>query len=223
MRYSLTVLAVFMAAIIFAAPALAQNDPSGKYQYHSNNDEWVVNIIKRGTGYEVTGQYVLDSQGCQISGSYYTATRKVKAQCKAGQSTVVADGSIEFAQGDYSTSALLTLKIRNKTTSTYRSDNGITGSWRITQTAANGAKYTGVLKITQKGSLLTGRAEWDNHTNGDINGSVQNGTVYIAIAYSEGLTGSYNADLANGGTRMVNGKARSNKGGGTVDWNATKQ
>lgn len=223
MRYSLTALAVFMAAIIFALPALAQNDPSGKYQYHGNNDEWVVNIIKRGTGYEVTGQYVLAGQGCQISGSYFTATRRVKAQCTAGQSTVMADGNIVFAQGEYSTSASLTLTVRNRTAQAYRIDTGITGAWRVTQTAGNGARYTGTFMITQTSNQLSGRAEWDNHSNGAISGSVSNGIVRITITYSGGLVGTYRAELARGGTQMSGGTASSNRGGGSVNWTAVKQ
>ncbi len=223
MRYSLTGLAVLLTAIIFAAPALAQNDPSGKYQYQRNSEDWVVNIIKQGTGYLVSGQYVIDGQGCQISGSYYTATHKVKAQCTAGRSTVMANGIVEFAQGQYSTSALLTLTVRNRTTQAYRIDTGITGLWKVTQFTANGTRYTGTFRITQNGSQLSGRAEWDNHNNGDISGSVSNGSVRITITYPGGLIGTYRAELSSGGTTMVSGTASSNRGGGSVNWTATKQ
>lgn len=97
----------------------------------------------------------------------------------------------------------------------------VTGTWRIVQTTADGGQYTGTLKITQTGSKLSGRAEWDDHREGSISGRKQGPAVRIVITYSGGLVGTYDAEV-NGG-RMVKGKAYSNQSSGTVDWNATRQ
>ncbi len=209
-------------AAMFAVSAIAQNDPTGRYAMRDRNDEFVINITRAGSAFAVAGSYTLDGQTCQVSGTYYSATRKIKAQCRDGRSAVPVDGIIEFRQGEMSTSAYLTLTIHNRTKGTYRDVKAITGAWRVTQTAANGARYTGTFRITQNGTKLSGRAEWDNHTNGEISGTVWDSGVQIIITYAEGLVGTYHADLTNGGNTMANGRATSNRGGGSVSWSATK-
>jgi hypothetical protein len=100
---------------------------------------------------------------------------------------------------------------------------GLSGAWRIVQTADNGAKYTGTLRLHQEGDRLTGRAEWDNHTQGNLSGSVQEGRIRFSIEYGEGLVGTYQADLNSEGNQMVNGQARSNKSEAVVRWQASRQ
>lgn len=222
MRIITILMAVLFSAAIFAAPAVAQNDPTGRYVFSDQNDSFEVTISRSGPGFAVTGRYTLDGQTCQISGSYFTATKNVKAQCRDGRSTVAVNGDIVFAQGEISTSAYLTLTIHNRSRGTYRSEKGISGSWRVTQNGANGARYTGTFTITQSSNTLSGRANWDNHTNGTITGTSFGGRVKIVVTYPDGLVGTYVADLAAGGTRMTNGSATSNRGGGSVSWSASK-
>lgn len=222
MRKMFVFAAILFAATLLAAPASAQSDPTGRYALHDRNDSFVVEIARSGSGYLVTGSYTLDGQACQISGSYFSATRKIKAQCRSGRSSVAVNGSIEFRQGESSTSALLTIEIHNRQRSTYRTEKGITGYWRITQTGANGSRYTGTFVVTQNGTNLAGQASWDNHSTGRISGNIFDGRVRITVTYAEGLIGTYVADLANGGTRMVGGTATSNRGGGSASWTGTR-
>lgn len=97
---------------------------------------------------------------------------------------------------------------------------GLTGSWSVVQTAGNGAKYTGTLSITQNGYVISGRANWSNHSQGSISGTVEGRTIKFTIQYEGGLVGSYQAVLADDGNQMINGSASSNKGGGSVSWYA---
>jgi hypothetical protein len=101
---------------------------------------------------------------------------------------------------------------------------GVSGSWRIVQTDARGAKYIGVLKLNMAGDELSGRADWQNHVGGNITGEVREGTIQFNIHYEGegGLVGTYEAELSSGGDQMVNGKARSNKGGAVVTWQASR-
>jgi hypothetical protein len=99
---------------------------------------------------------------------------------------------------------------------------GLSGSWRIVQTGDNGARYTGTLIIKQSGNLLSGRAEWENHTQGNISGEVQGRTIKFTVQYAGGLVGRYEAEVSSAGNQMLNGEARSNKGGGVVKWQASR-
>jgi hypothetical protein len=100
--------------------------------------------------------------------------------------------------------------------------SSLSGSWRIIQTGANGARNTGVLKIRLSGNTLSGRAEWDNHAPGNISGEVEGRTIKFTIQYGGGLIGSYEAELSSQGNQMQNGEARSNKGGAVVSWQANR-
>lgn len=114
--------------------------------------------------------------------------------------------------------------IRRLTAEAYReilTARDVTGTWRIVQTTADGGQSTGTLKITQTGSKLSGRAEWDDHREGTISGRKEGGAVTIVITYAGALVGTYDAEVSGG--RMVKGKAYSNQSSGTVDWNATRQ
>lgn len=91
------------------------------------------------------------------------------------------------------------------------------GAWRITQSGG----YLGTLNIHQSGEQLSGTADWDNHSRGSISGRVQGTAVWFTIDYGNGLIGTYEALLGDG--RMYNGTARSNKGGGSVSWSASRQ
>lgn len=91
------------------------------------------------------------------------------------------------------------------------------GSWRITQSGG----HAGMLNFNHSGDRLSGSALWDSHASGTINGSITGNAVRFTIDYGNGLVGTYEGVLGEG--RIYNGTARSNKGGGSVTWEATRQ
>jgi len=100
----------------------------------------------------------------------------------------------------------------------------ISGSWEIVQ-GTGPSQYRGMLHIRQSGNAISGRAIWANHEEGVISGSVAisaNGlTITFTIRYSGDLVGTYMARIWHG-YEMIDGSARSNKGGPSVFWYASK-
>jgi hypothetical protein len=98
----------------------------------------------------------------------------------------------------------------------------LSGSWTIVQTDSAGGQHTGILKFNMTGDVLAGRAEWQNHPGGNINGRVVGGAIHFDVQYGGGLVGSYDARVTGDGNQMINGKGRSNRSPGLVTWVATR-
>lgn len=101
------------------------------------------------------------------------------------------------------------------------------GTWNIVQTAPKGNKFTGRMTLEQNADdLLTvsGTVEWDTHTRGTVYGEIIPCTyIQFWIEYGHGLIGTYSGDLGDkGNTIEINGTARSNAGGPTLNFTASR-
>jgi hypothetical protein len=203
------------ALFVFCLPSMAQ-----EYKFDDGRgNHGTLNIGGGQKTYVVTGTiYANERLSCQITGSYYPTTGRLKALCKDSERAQKWD--------------VTGLKLKNKdafqfsigtfTYIAYRSVEGISGSWRIEQ-FGGGRTYLGTLILKQEGIKITGTAQWDNHTNGRVSGQLyENNSVSFTIYYSDGLEGYYKATLGKNGVDMVGGTARANKGGATVSWSAKR-
>ncbi|MES1224790.1 MAG: FecR domain-containing protein, partial [Bacteroidota bacterium] len=96
--------------------------------------------------------------------------------------------------------------------------NNVTGNWQITR-----GSYTGVLKLKQDGSNLSGEVEWNNHQKGKLeSGTFLYGFIIFVVVYDGDLRGNYNAHLDETGMKMTDGKGLSNKGTEST-WSANRQ
>jgi hypothetical protein len=224
MKHMRLVTFCIFALCVFCLPVMAQR----QWVYEGSNSEgrMSIAITERQYGsrlsYQVSGDYKTASS-CTISGSYFPAGRRLRAVCKGnGRKTEEITGSLSV-MGQFNLNTNVGgIDLERVGTGDQLPTGGLTGAFKIVQTAANGAKYTGQLEIKQVGSRLSGRAVWDNHKSGTIDGTVQDETVRFTITYSGGLVGTYNSALNVYRDSMEGGTASSNKGGDTVKWYATR-
>lgn len=193
-----------------------------EYKFDDNNaggyGRGTLSVEKRPNGYLVTGSFYGEKQLiCRITGTYYPTTGRVKGWCSSGGMQLHQVTGAKFKETDG-----FQLNIGGTTYRAYRSDTGVSGSWRIEQTGG-GRTYRGTLTIKQDGIKITGSALWDNHQQGSILGQVyQDNSVSFTISYGDGLEGYYRATLGKNGVDMVGGTAKANKGGTTVSWFAKR-
>lgn len=216
----------------FALPAMAQRDKGKQRQwtYTGSDTEGRMTIIitERQIGealrYQVSGDYK-SAFPCTISGTYYPAGKRLKAECLgSGHRPLEITGKLQAEDSfrvDIDGHRFINADRVGE--GPPLPTGGLTGSWSIVQTAANGGRYTGMLEIKQTESQLTGRAVWDNHQSGEIKGTVQGKSVKFSIIYAGGLVGTYEAQCDNTNMLLFGGKAYSNKGGGTVQWAASRR
>lgn len=203
------------ALFVFCLPVMAQ-----EYKFDDGIDRRGTLHIGGGQkSYLVIGSYYVNERLlCEITGTYYSTTGRLKALCKDK-----ARGQEWDVTG---------LKLKNKdafqfsigfsTFVAHRPEVGISGSWRIEQNGG-GKIYTGTLILKQEGIKLTGTAEWDIHQKGRVSGQLyENNQVSFTIYYADGLEGYYKATLGKNGVDMVGGTAKSNKGGPMVSWSAKR-
>ncbi|MGD9587271.1 MAG: hypothetical protein AB7Q37_08645 [Pyrinomonadaceae bacterium] len=98
----------------------------------------------------------------------------------------------------------------------------VKGTWEIVQGGGQ-TRYVGTLILNGSGNSISGRAEWANHQQGTISGSVNGFKIRFSIEYGDGLVGTYTAELSDKITEMRGGTAASNKGGPGVAWQATRK
>lgn len=200
---------------VFCLPVVAQ-----EYKFDDGRGNHGTLYIGGGQkNYVVTGSnYANKRLSCQITGTYYPTTGRLKALCKDTERAQEWDVTgFKLNKKD-----AFQFSVGESTFVAYRSVEGISGSWRIEQNGG-GKTYIGTLILNQEGIKITGTAEWDNHQKGRVSGQLyENNTVTFTIYYSEGLEGYYKATLGKNGVDMVGGTAKSNKGGATVSWSAKK-
>jgi hypothetical protein len=110
-------------------------------------------------------------------------------------------------------------------TYTFASQSGqlrLNGKWTIQQINSNGATYRGSWIVFQKGSVISGTAEWQNHANGSIKGVIAGNRLDVTILYADGLKGFYKASVADGCLQLVSGTSTSNRGSDTATWVADR-
>lgn len=222
-----------LATLIFVLCAFALSAMAQKqwvYRYDDGRKELNIIIRERaGAVYDLGGEYkeYSNSQPCKIKGAYQLAGGHVRGYCeylardgKKLQSTLEIDGIYRGERIAISISGY-TFVARRVGKGEPLPTAGVTGKWSIEQAADSGARYTGTLILKQTGNKIGGRAQWDNHSSGEVDGTVQGEVINFRIIYEGGLIGTYRADLSEDG--MLNGTATSNKGGGRVHWQAFRR
>lgn len=92
------------------------------------------------------------------------------------------------------------------------------GSWKIHQQNTDGQIYTGTFRLetwADRDSFhtLRGQADWDNHSDGDIYGSLSGDTLYLVILYRQSLVGHYRAVVSANRDTLKLGISSSNSSG----------
>lgn len=206
--------------IIFALFVFCLSVTAQEYKFDDGRGNHGTLYIGGGQkNYVVTGTvYANKRLSCQITGTYYPTTGRLKALCKDKE---------RAQQWDVTGSKLnkkdaFQFSVGESTYIAYRSVEGISGTWSIEQNG-DGRSYRGTLILKQEGIKITGTAEWNNHQKGRVSGQLyENNGVTLTIYYSEGLEGYYRATLSNNGNLMFDGTAKANKGGTTVSWSAKR-
>jgi hypothetical protein len=211
-----------LAVCAFCLPAQAQKTykaDKADSPYDKNSSypiEVTITITQGRNGYDlVSGEMKTEFGICNIQGAYYPSTEKLKARYT---DCPLRDRPIN----GFKVKGEDALQITEPFSTLAKRVFSLSGSWRIVQTSANGARYTGTLRITQEGPRLSGNADWENHSQGTIKGEVSGKYIIFDVQYPQGLIGSYQAELSPAGDQMLNGEARSNKGGEPVKWQATR-
>jgi len=92
------------------------------------------------------------------------------------------------------------------------------GLWNINQN--NGFYGTFLLKQDQSG-VITGTANWDKHTSGEINGQLLGDKIEFSITYPDGIKGIYKGTLSSNGDKIINGSSNANNGTSAI-WSASR-
>jgi hypothetical protein len=229
MKHMRLVTFLIIALCVFCLPVMAEQVWVYEGSSGDNGDGLLrIEITERKYGsdlrYLVNGSYRgAQYSHCTISGTYFPAGQRLRAKCVNPQGRTIGDitGRLVIEGGEYFelNTSMGDIVVNRIGRGPALPTGGLTGAFKIVQTADDGAKYTGQLEIKQAGSQLSGRAVWDNHMSGTIDGTVQGKTVRFTITYSGGLVGTYNAELFD---NAMEGSASSNKGGGTVKWYAKR-
>ncbi len=199
-------------------PAMAQKNEV--YVYNDDKTKVDLVVLRGGKTSEVTGTYTFNGKSCEIRGSYFPATGRVKARCQNDEGYLDVTGfritnkdGFQLTIGNY-TYALLNISLAYSL--------GLTGTWQIEQRGSGGS-YEGKLYLKDETwPTFTGSVVWNNHQQGRVKGETDRGNVTFTIYYSDSLEGYYKGRLSNDYDDMVDGTARANKGGPTVSWTAKR-
>ncbi len=218
-----TILIFGILGLSLSAPAQTESG-SDLYYLRDAHTNIIFEVHEGAKAREVKGTYLRDDKkNCDISGSYFPATGRVKAVCQ-GDSEVFNVTGFKLSNQD---AFQLTIGGYNYVIHP-RAGGVVEGTWHIEQ-RGGGRNYEGKLnlKVEVGGSnSFTGTAVWDNHQQGRVEGKYEIASeedyVTFTIYYSEGLEGYYKAKLSKNGTFMLDGTARANKGGPQVSWEAKR-
>ncbi len=96
------------------------------------------------------------------------------------------------------------------------------GKWTIQQKNASGNTYRGAWVITQRGSEIAGTAEWENHTQGRIEGTLKGNALDLTIFYPNDLKGFYKGSVTQNCAQIVRGTTTANQGNDPGTWTADR-
>ena len=98
----------------------------------------------------------------------------------------------------------------------------LTGKWTIQQKNSSGNTYRGTWVITQSGADISGTAEWENHTQGRIQGTLAGNNLNLTISYPNDLKGFYKGSVTPDCARISRGTTTANKGNDPGTWVADR-
>jgi len=222
----------FVAAGVWRGEGLAANATPESDSGLRLNGKWTIQQ-KNSSGVTYRGAWVITQRGSEISG---TAEWENHLQGRI-QGTLKGNGldlTIFYPndlKGFYKGSVTQDCAriIRGTTTANQGNDPGtwvgdrhpaLTGKWTIQQKNSSGFTYRGAWVITQRGSEISGAAEWENHMRGRIQGTLEGNNLDLTIFYADDLKGFYQGTFAPGCTQTVSGTTTANRGNDPGTWRA---
>jgi hypothetical protein len=96
----------------------------------------------------------------------------------------------------------------------------VNGKWTIQPRNSSGNTYRGTWVITQRGSELSGTAEWENRMQGLIQGTLAGTELDLSISHPEDLQGFYQGTLVPGCVHTAKRTTTANRGNHPGSWRA---